>query len=76
MMTAKIFENGRSQAVRLPKECRFNEDEVAVNKIGDIVILMPKENKWSGFLSSLDLFTEDFMDSGRTQEVRQERESL
>ena len=27
MMTAKVFENGRSQAVRLPKECRFNTDE-------------------------------------------------
>ena len=57
MMTAKLFENGRSQAVRLPKECRFSGDEVAVNKIGDIVILMPKENKWSGFLSSLNLCT-------------------
>ena len=33
MMTAKVFENGRSQAVRLPKECRFNTDEVAVNKM-------------------------------------------
>ena len=32
MMTAKVFENGRSQAVRLPKECRFNTDEVAVNR--------------------------------------------
>lgn len=32
MMTAKIFENGRSQAVRLPKECRFSGEEVAVNK--------------------------------------------
>ena len=42
MMTAKIFENGRSQAVRLPKECRFDADEVAVNRIGDIVLLMPK----------------------------------
>lgn len=76
MMTAKIFENGRSQAVRLPKECRFNENEVAVNKIEDSVILMPKENKWSGFLSSLDLFTEDFMDFGRTQSIGQERELL
>ena len=37
MMTAKLFENGRSQAVRLPKECRFNGDEVAINKIGDMV---------------------------------------
>ena len=50
MMTAKLFENGRSQAVRLPKECQFAGDEVAVNKIGDIVILMPQNNKWSGFL--------------------------
>lgn len=33
MMTAKVFENGKSQAVRLPKENRFNTDEVAVNRI-------------------------------------------
>ena len=55
MMTAKLFKNGRSQAVRLPKECQFAGDEVAVNKIGDIVILMPQNNKWSGFLSSFDM---------------------
>ena len=47
MMTAKVFENGRSQAVRLSKERRFNTDEVNVNKIGDIYLLMPKANKWS-----------------------------
>ena len=46
MMTAKVFENGRSQVVILPKECRFSSDEIAVNKIGDVVILMPKENNW------------------------------
>ncbi len=76
MMTAKLFENGRSQAVRLPKECRFSGDEVAVNKIGDIVILMPKENKWSGFLSSLNLFSEDFMNGGREEDIPQERDAL
>lgn len=76
MMTAKIFENGRSQAVRLPKECRFSGEEVAVNKIGDIVMLMPKENKWSGFLNSLNLFSEDFMSDGRKDNIRQEREQL
>lgn len=76
MMTAKIFENGRSQAVRLPKECRFSGEEVAVNKIGDIVMLMPKENKWSGFLNSLDLFSEDFMSDGRRDNIPQEREQL
>ncbi|WP_310602442.1 type II toxin-antitoxin system antitoxin VapB [Anaerosporobacter sp.] len=76
MMTAKVFENGRSQAVRLPKECRFSGEEVAVNKIGDVVILIPKENKWTGFLSSLSLFTEDFMAEGREQPAVQERETL
>lgn len=76
MMTAKIFENGRSQAVRLPRECRFSGEEVAVNKIGDIVILMPKENKWSGFLNSLNLFSEDYMRDGRGGSITQEREEL
>ena len=76
MMHAKLFENGRSQAVRLPKEYRFSGDEVAINKIGDVVILMPKENKWSGFLSSLNLFSDDFMDNGRYQPSSQEREAL
>lgn len=76
MMTAKLFENGRSQAVRLPKECRFSGDEVAINKVGDIVILMPQENKWSGFLSSFELFSDDFLSNGREQSVVQERENL
>lgn len=75
MTTAKVFENGRSQAVRLPKEYRFSDDEVLVNKVGDIVMLIPKSNKWSGFLNSLDMFTEDFMENGR--DIReQEREAL
>lgn len=76
MMTAKIFENGRSQAVRLPKEYRFNGEEVAVNKIGDIVVLMPKESKWSGFLASLNLFSEDFLSDGRGEDLPQERDVL
>lgn len=76
MMTAKLFENGRSQAVRLPKEYRFNGDEVAINKVGDIVILMPKKSKWSGFLNSLELFSDDFMSNGREQPTVRERETL
>lgn len=77
MMTAKLFENGRSQAVRLPKEYRFEGDEVSINKVGDIVILMPKKNKWSGLLNSLELFSDDFMSDGREQPLDpQEREQL
>lgn len=76
MLRAKLFKNGQSQAVRLPKECRFEGDEVAVNKIGDIVILVPKNNKWDGFLNSLELFSDDFMNEGRKQKVVQDREEL
>ena len=76
MMTAKVFENGRSQAVRLPKECRFNTDEVAVNRIGDIVLLMPKTNKWCSFMQAIDMFSDDFMKDGRDGRLEQERDEL
>lgn len=75
MMTAKVFENGRSQAVRLPKECRFNTDEVMVNRIGDVVLLMPKTNKWSSFMQAIDMFSADYMEE-RSTELQQGREEL
>ena len=79
MMTAKVFENGRSQAVRLPKEYRFSSNEVAVNKIGNIVMLMPIEeakNKWAMFSQALDMFSDDFMEEERNSGREQEREEL
>ena len=76
MMTAKVFKNGRSQAIRLPKECRFSSDEVVVNKIGDVVILLPKENKWDSFMRAVDIFSEDFMADGRTTDIVQEHEAI
>ena len=76
MMTAKIFENGRSQAVRLPKEYRFDTDEVEINRIGQVVILMPKARRWDSLTQALEMFTDDFMDGGRETAEFQERESL
>ena len=76
MMTAKIFENGRSQAVRLPKEYRFSSDEVLVNKIGDMVVLIPKERKWDSFMKAIDMFTVDYMEDGRAVQTLQKREPL
>ena len=76
MMTAKIFENGRSQAVRLPKECRFDEKEVIINKIGNIVFMMPKTDEWVSFMTAVDLFTEDFMKDGRPDQIIEKREEL
>ena len=68
MLTAKVFANGGSQAVRLPKEYQFDGDEVYVNKIGSMVILFPKEKAWELFEEGIEMSTEDFMAEGRSQE--------
>ena len=60
MLTAKIFKNGKSQAVRLPKECRFNDDEVNIKKIGNLVILYPRGKEWETFLEGVNGLSEDF----------------
>ena len=54
MQTARIFNNGNSQAVRLPKEFRFDEDEVIIRKVGDMVILLPKKYRAESLLAMLD----------------------
>ena len=76
MMTAKVFKNGRSQAIRLPKECRFSSDEVMVNRIGDIVILLPKQNNWDSFMRAIDMFSDDFMADGRAIDKVKEHEVI
>lgn len=63
MQTAKIFINGRSQAVRLPKEFRFTDNDVFIKKIGKMVVLIPKDDPWASLINSLDEFTDDFMET-------------
>jgi antitoxin VapB len=75
MKTAKLFQNGQSQAVRLPKEFRFEDDHVYVKKSGNVVILIPVRNSWRALVDSLDKFTDDFM-SERKQPKPQDRESF
>jgi antitoxin VapB len=75
MDTAKIFENGKSQAVRLPKAYRLKGKEAFITKVGDAIILLPKKNKWDSLISSLDKFSDDFM-AERTQPELEKRESL
>ena len=75
METAKIFENGRSQAVRLPKRFRFDGEEVLVQKLGKAVLLIPKDAAWDTFQSGLDGFTDDYMEH-REQPSVQERDAL
>jgi antitoxin VapB len=61
MKTAKIFENGRSQAVRLPKEFRLSGKEVFVKKMGAAVLLIPTDIGWNSLIESLDKFSSSFM---------------
>ena len=76
METAKVFENGRSQAVRLPKKFRFAGDEVVVQRLGNAVLLVPKEDAWQTFMNGINGFTDDFFEDGRTQDISTVRESL
>jgi len=75
MQTAKIFINGRSQAVRLPKDFRFAGEDVYIKKVGKMVILIPRDDPWSSLINSLDQFTDDFMES-REQPNQTQRENL
>ena len=77
LSTAKLFQNGQSQAVRLPKEFRFeNLKEVFIKKVNGMVILIPKSNKnvWDTMYNNLNDFSDDFMQT-RTQ-PEQKREEL
>jgi antitoxin VapB len=59
--TAKLFKNGESQAVRLPKEFRFAGDEVFIQRVGSAVVLLPKAKSWDTLIDSLAKFPPDFM---------------
>jgi len=75
MKIAKLFKNGQSQAVRLPKEFRFDCESVFIKKTGNVVMLIPMANSWGSMLGSLDRFTPDFM-SERNQPQDQVREEI
>ena len=75
MNTAKIFANGRSQAVRLPKEYRFDESDVFIKKIGDVVMLIPRNKVWKTFRNSFSKFSDDLL-LERETELPQERDNL
>lgn len=76
MDTAKLFQNGNSQAVRLPKEFRMAGERVKISKKGNQVILEPLETTWDVLFDSLHGFPDDFMEEGRQQPEMQKRESL
>jgi antitoxin VapB len=76
MNTAKVFKNGRSQAVRLPQKYQFNSDEVWLKKFGEVVYLFPADALHEIFVKSLYEFPDDFMEDGRDQGDFEDREEL
>ena len=72
MKTAKIFQNGQSQAVRLPKEFRLEGKQVFVKRIGKVIVLIPEKNSWQPLFDSLDQFSADFM-VNRNQPIEQQK---
>ena len=69
---AKIFNNGNSQAVRLPKEFRFESKEVIIRKVANGVLLMPQDkNMWENWFDNLDKFSEDFAKVLYSREINQ-----
>jgi antitoxin VapB len=70
---AKIFMNGRSQAVRLPKEFRFDCEEVFVIKQGENILISPKRATWDLFFEQKSVFDEKFLED-REQPIQQERD--
>ena len=70
---ASLFWNGRSQAVRLPADCRFEGDSVYVKQWRGSVVLLPKANAWQPLLDAVGTFSTDFMaerDQGMAQDRR------
>ena len=61
METAKLFQNGQSQAVRLPKKYRFSGDRVFIKQMGNAVVLLPYEDSWETLFASIERFSDDFL---------------
>jgi antitoxin VapB len=77
METAKLFKNGRSQAVRLPKRYAFSGSEVYVTKFNGVVMLVPKgKGIWKPFLESINMFSDDYLAGNREQGNLDRREPL
>ena len=75
MERAKLFKNGQSQAVRLPKHLRFEGTEVFARKLGTAVILLPVNDPWGSLRQALGGFSDDFL-SERAEPAAQDREGL
>jgi antitoxin VapB len=72
MQTAKVFQNGRSQAIRLPKEFRVDTTVVYLKKTPEGFLVIPRD-PWQVFLEGVEELSDDFMAGGRQQARPQKR---
>ena len=74
--TAKLFKNGKSQAVRLPKDFRFkNQKEVIIKKVANGIVLIESEkNFWETWFDSFENVSSDFIQE--RQQIVQKREEV
>ena len=61
MTTTRVFQNGNSQALRIPQEMRTDRKDYCINKIGDIYIAYPADDPWAPVREVLGTFPTDFM---------------
>ena len=77
MDTAKLFMNGRSQALRLPKAYRFQGDEVYIKKVSQGILLIPKDKTlWGVWEKNLKKYDKPFMTDRNQSDSQQERIGL
>ena len=65
METIKVVSDSENQIVFLPKSCRLSEGEIIAGKLGDAVLLVPREKAWETFINGLNHVPDDFLPNGR-----------
>jgi antitoxin VapB len=73
VLTTKTFKSGNSQAIRIPKEYKIDEGEILINKIGNTIVIFPKDDPWELFKKGLTDFSDDYFGDGRQQPGMQKR---
>ncbi len=76
MTYARVFQSGNSQAVRLPKEFRFNAEQVEIFRQGNDIVLRERPSSATAIFDALISLPADFMQAGRTDTPPQEREAF
>lgn len=76
MDMADVLYNGNNQIINIPSQYHIDSNKVYVNKIGDLIMLIPADKTKESFMSSFDLFSDDFISDGRANDIESKRESL